>query len=585
MKPYFQVNTEPVGAGTPTDTPPLRPALDPGFKGSLRRVDLACLAVLGSVWITMAALANPIGDFPLNDDWVYGLSVKAILEHGGFRLPSPASSNLISQAYWGALFCLPFGFSFTALRVSTLVLGLVGVWATFGILRELGARSRIALFAAALVAGNPLYFALANTFMTDVPFFAVSAASLFFLVRWTFHLNTRDVLLGLLLSMLAILIRQAGIVILLAFAIAYVVKRGPRFRTIAVAIIPLLIGALLHFGFQAWLHQSGRTPAVGEPPLLATVAGNLNLAFRIPLRLFVFFAYTAMFSLPILAVASWRTWRRSDTTERRMLLAVFGAALVWSVIGMTAFGRPMPFIDNVLYGFGMGPLTLTDTYFLNQNFPDVPAWLAAFWYAATFASILGIALLACMVAYGLRGARGHLLVSPSAPAMIIIVCSGVAYMLLGALALQFFYDRYILFLLLTTVIFIGSLAAETPSDGLSKNGSVLLALVLTLQAAFAVVATRDYIEWNRKRWAATSTLIAAGVPRTSIDGGYEFNGWFGYDPNYRIKRGKSPWWVTDDEYVIASGPVAGYSVFRAYPFRRLLTGRQSEILVLRRDRP
>ncbi len=118
----------------------------------------------------MIALANPIGDFPLNDDWVYGLAVKSILEQGEFRMPSPASTDLFPQAYWGALFCLPFGFSFTALRVSTLVLGLVGILATYGIVRQLGAGARFALLAAALVAGNPLYFALANTFMTDVPF-------------------------------------------------------------------------------------------------------------------------------------------------------------------------------------------------------------------------------------------------------------------------------------------------------------------------------------------------------------------------------------------------------------------------------
>ena len=111
----------------------------------------------------------------------------------------------------------------------------------------------------------------------------------------------------------------------------------------------------------------------------------------------------------------------------------------------------------------------------------------------------------------------------------------------------------------------------------------MLVLVLTLQAMFTVVATRDYLEWNRTRWVATSALLAAGVPRTSIDGGYEFNGWLGYDPGYQRKQGKSPWWVTDDEYVIASGPMPGYSAFRAYPFWRLLAGRESEVVVLRRD--
>jgi hypothetical protein len=33
----------------------------------------------------------------------------------------------VFQIVWGALFCFPFGFSYTALRISTLTLGLVGV--------------------------------------------------------------------------------------------------------------------------------------------------------------------------------------------------------------------------------------------------------------------------------------------------------------------------------------------------------------------------------------------------------------------------------------------------------------------------
>ncbi len=246
----------------------------------------------------MIALANPIGDFPLNDDWVYGLAVKSILELGEFRLPSPASSNLFAQAYWGALFCLPFGFSFTALRLSTLTLGLLGIWAMFGTLRELGVGRRFALFAAALVAGNPLYFALANTFMTDVPFFAVAAGSLYFLVRWSVRMDGRDALLGLLLSMIAILIRQAGIVIAMGFAIAYVVKRGVGLRTIAVATIPVLIGIGLHFGFQAWLSHADRTPFLAEPPILATAAGVLSNALRVPVRLFTFVAYSGCFRCP-----------------------------------------------------------------------------------------------------------------------------------------------------------------------------------------------------------------------------------------------------------------------------------------------
>ena len=154
------------------------------------------------------------------------------------------------------------------------------------------------------------------------------------------------------------------------------------------------------------------------------------------------------------------------------------------------------------------------------------------------------------------------------------------------LATRFFLDRYMLFVLLCALLLAGFLAADASSSAPVKRGGVLLALVLVvLQAAWSVVMTRDYLEWNRTRWVATSALLADGIPRTSIDGGYEFNGWLGYDPAYQRKQGKSPWWVVDDDYMIASGPLPGFSVYRTYPVPRLLTGGHTRVLVLRRDKP
>ena len=120
---------------------------------------------LGLIWICMILLANPIGDFPLNDDWAYAYSVQHLLQHGEFRLSDWTATNLLGQAVWGALFCLPFGFSFTTLRLSTAVLGLVGILATYGILREVNTSRQIATIGAVTLACCPIYFALSLTFM------------------------------------------------------------------------------------------------------------------------------------------------------------------------------------------------------------------------------------------------------------------------------------------------------------------------------------------------------------------------------------------------------------------------------------
>jgi hypothetical protein len=529
----------------------------------------------------MALLVNPIGDFPINDDWVYGLSVKALLETGRFSLPSPASTNLFPQAYWGALFCLPFGFSFTALRISTLGLGSIGIWMTYATARELAADRRIAFLAAALVAVNPVYFALANTFMTDVPFYAVSVASLYFLVRWALHLQGRDALIGLALSMIAILIRQAGIVLPAGFAVTYVLVRGLSLRTMAVAATPIVVGALLHFGFQAWLVATGATPA-SEPPLTETVLGNLSNPFRVPARLLIFFAYTGLFLLPVLAVVGKRAWRASDPRWQRIAGLLFVASFAVCAAGVIAIGRPMPFIDNVLNDFGGGPLTLTDTSHYARNFPVVPSWLSRAWLLVTLAAFTGFALLVCLLVYGVRSLKVRPPRSVRTPAMILVGTCAIAYVILAALGLRFFYDRYVLFVLLAGALLVSFVAAATPSDAASRGSSVLLALAVMVEVVFTVVATRDHLQWNRTRWVATSELLASGIPRTSIDGGYEFNGWLGYDAGYQAKPGKSLW-VVDDEYTIASGPMPGFTVHRTYTVRRLLTGQNATILVLHRS--
>ncbi len=101
--------------------------------------DVVAILLTCVVWTLLAFVIDPRGDFPLIDDWAYGLPVRALLERGELRLTDWNSPILVAQAAWGALFCLPTGFSFTPLRISTLVAGLIGLIGMYGLIRELGA--------------------------------------------------------------------------------------------------------------------------------------------------------------------------------------------------------------------------------------------------------------------------------------------------------------------------------------------------------------------------------------------------------------------------------------------------------------
>jgi hypothetical protein len=169
----------------------------------------------------MAVLIRPVGDFPLNDDWSYGKIVRTLVETGRLEYTPWVSMALLTQILWGALFCLPFGFSHTALRFSTLTLGLAGVLGTYALLRECRMRRSTAFLGALTVAVNPVYFNLAATFMTDVPFFAFAVLSAWLLVRALRRGSVPLAVGGIALACGATLIREVGMIIPFAFALAW----------------------------------------------------------------------------------------------------------------------------------------------------------------------------------------------------------------------------------------------------------------------------------------------------------------------------------------------------------------------------
>lgn len=69
-------------------------------------------------------MANPVGEFPINDIWSYTIAVKRLLVEGEFHPLSWTSATLLTHVLWGSLFCKVFGFSFTTLRCCNLLTSL-----------------------------------------------------------------------------------------------------------------------------------------------------------------------------------------------------------------------------------------------------------------------------------------------------------------------------------------------------------------------------------------------------------------------------------------------------------------------------
>jgi hypothetical protein len=155
----------------------------------------------------------------------------------------------------------------------------------------------------------------------------------------------------------------------------------------------------------------------------------------------------------------------------------------------------------------------------------------------------------------------------------VSITAVVAVLYLALLIAAGFFDRYLI-LLVPLALVLG--ASGTAHEG-ARRGPFSVGLGLAaLYAVFSVAATHDYFAWNRARWTALHDLEREGVPASAIDGGYEWNGVFRYDPT-------APWWwAGEEEYVVAFGSAPGYREVARYPYRRLLPPGEASVLVLRR---
>jgi len=559
------------------------------------------IAIIVIAWVIMAILVNPLGEFPLNDDWVYAKATQSIFEKGGFTLSGGNSAaNLVAQGFWGALFCLPFGFSFSILRISTLVLGLVGVLTIYGILRQLRANQAISLIGAFLIALNPIYFALSDTYMTDVPFFAIASMSFFFLIRGLKYDLQRDIIFGLLLSYLSILIRQFGIMINLAFAIAYLSKKGLKKSNIIFAITQILVAIGINLIYQKFLYFTDRSSVslnfqigVLKQQLLdgklKSIIYNLNTGTVDAL------IYIGLFLSPLLIPIFLKRIKSFTLSEKKLLKYSALTFLILTVVRFIKSPAIMPLQGNIIANYGLGPLTLHDTAILNINKPSISTYMHFIWIILTVIGITGGLILSYYLASTIKSifqkTRSHESTSPRW-LKIFIVLSIVIYF--SPLAMIGFFDRYLLFLIpLSLILIIINEPDITQSSFLNNQIIPILLTTFLTFGIFSISTTHDYLGWNRIRWQALNDLTKVqNISPHLIDGGYEFNGLYLFDSkdtysnNYQPnpKKPKQSWWFVDkDDYMITFAPIANYQTIKKYSYNNWWPFSPKSIYVLHKD--
>ena len=145
-----------------------------------------------------------------------------------------------------------------------------------------------------------------------------------------------------------------------------------------------------------------------------------------------------------------------------------------------------------------------------------------------------------------------------------------------------FYDRYLV-PLVPLLLYLSAPKLPRRDVGATIRKSASIAIVI-FTAAFAVLGTRDFLAWNRVRWEALTELQqTAGVSAHDIDGGFEYNGWFLYDPGYQETSNKNMWWVDNDKYMVSFSKIPGFEVIKNYEYFNWMPPRVRSLVLLERD--
>lgn len=535
------------------------------------------VALLAAVWIAAVFIVDPRGEFPLVDDWAWAASVRALVNEGTLRFSDWAAGNLVTHTLWGALFAWPLGASYLTLRIATLTMGFIGIVALYGWLRLIPVRPSIALLGAACLMANPIYFALSYSFMTDVTYAALQTLSMWLISQGLVAGAGSLAAWGWAVGLAALLARQTGMAIPLGHAGARLVRGGLNWRTLALAILPVLVFFAVQKGYVAGLAAFDRLPqqyGLQSDSIITRLQGPVGkTVLEAVLLLGCAFFYLGFFSLPVSLVVWADELARFRLVRSRVIaIATFLTFSTVASVAIIVFERPMPIWWDTITEWGIG----------NDAVGPWATW--PYRYAFTWFSALGGTLGTSLVAMRLWSVFTDRSDS-GVTALKLFAGLTFAVLLAPILFIADRFDRY--FLPMVPCLIVVLLASPGIGERLARVARPVLAaawVAVALTGAFSVLGTHDFLATKRAQATALERLTAQGVPRDRIDSGWSFNGWHLYGKVGHPNRLTT--WFNEPEYRVQVDRVPGYSIVDQVPVtRRLPWATHAEPMLVLRQIP
>jgi hypothetical protein len=490
-------------------------AKEAGIQRHSVRNGLLCSLIFASCfWISW-----PVAQMGFVDDWSYIRSAQVFAQTGHLVYNGWATAMLGWQIPWGALFIRIFGFSYMAVKLSSFPLALIIVSLFYVIQTRFGIRPYNAVIGTLCLGLSPLFLPLAASFMSDIPGLFIILVCLYCCQR---AVATRsDAITIAWLSLAAITGAAGGTARQIAWLGALVMVPSTAFylrrrRGVLLAAALLWIATVaVVFYFMHWFATQPYSISVS---LFKESSRVLNDPRLIPILLALPSIPCDFLCLLLVVFPVMIAWLPRLRTARFTSMLTAITFLLFFVVLQAITGWTLPWLPDVL----RSELSVLQVARMDNRGP----FIFTKWACLAFSILIAVALMfiVATVRTHIRSAGGFTQsILHSSIFWLLAPYALSYYALLVVLAYQenINFDRYLLGLMPVAIIVLIRLYELHVAPRLNALSLAALALCTLL----AITGTHDWFAWQRARLAAIAELRVAGIPRTQIQGGFEYDGW------------------------------------------------------------
>ena len=471
-------------------------------------------------------ISSPYTSMGICDDGPYILVAKNLVATGHIHYNGWAAAMLCWQLYLGAALIKLFGFSFTTVRMSTLLVSLAAAFLLQRTLVRCGSSERNAVIGTLALVLSPLYLLLSVTFMSDIHGLFAMIICLYGCLRALQASKDRAAISWLCFAIAANVAcgtsRQlAWLGTLVMVPCTLWLLRAQR-RVLLAGAAATAAGFLSIFACLNWLkHQPYTTPekfGISHIPWLYIAHLFIHFFLEFP---FLLLPIMASFLLAI---------RKSSPRTIATVIGLLGAFYFLAVYPSHLRGHVAPLLEPTLRDYpGDNWITILGEYeSVTHGTPPVflPLWMQALLSVVSFGGVIGLILSFFGTRDPQQGTRegtniswkqlGALL-GPFAAAYLVLLAYRTATVANDNTGVLF--DRYSLGLLLVALVCL----VRKFQERIQPRFSLVSATFIVIIAAYGVAITHNTFALYRARVAMAAELSAANIPYTSVDNGWEYN--------------------------------------------------------------